>query len=151
MRSKSLTLLAIGMLIAADQPEVGGEKRAAVKEDMKQLQGNWTVVSIQVNGKDLPQEKIGDPNASVKGDEYRIHDFRLRLVIDPTKKPKTIDMDGKDGNGKPLSMIGIYELEGDKLRICFAKPGAKERPTKTETKPDSGQSLIVYKRNKEKP
>jgi hypothetical protein len=48
-------------------------------------------------------------------------------------------------------MIGIYELEGDKLRICFAKPGAKERPTRIETKPDSGQSLTVYKRNKEKP
>ena len=151
MRWQPLTLVAIGLLMAADQPAVGGEKEAAVKEDMKQLQGNWTVVSIQVNGKDLPQDKIGDPKASVKGDEYRIHDFRLRLTIDPTKKPKTIDMDGKDGNGKPLSMIGIYELEGDTLRICFAKPGTKERPTKMETKADSGQSLIVYKRNKEKP
>ena len=151
MRWQSFTLVTIGLLMAADQPEVGGEKEAAVKEEMKQLQGNWVVVSIQVNGKDLPQDKIGDPNAAIKGDEYRIHDFRLRLMIDPTKKPKTIDMDGKDGNGKPLRMIGIYELEGDTLKICFAKPGTAERPTKMETKPDSGQSLVVYKRNKEKP
>jgi uncharacterized protein (TIGR03067 family) len=151
MRWQSLVLVALGSLMAADQPAVGGEKETAVKEDMKQLQGNWIVVSIQVNGKDLPQGKIGDPNASIKDDEYRIHDFRLRLTIDPTKKPKTIDMDGKDGNGKPLSMIGIYRLEGDTLQICLAKPGTKERPTMMETEGDTGQSLIVYKRNKEKP
>jgi len=151
MRWQSLTLVTVGLVMAASQPGLGGEKEAAVKEDMKLLQGNWTVVSIQVNSKDLPKDKIGDPNATIKGDEYRIHDFRLRITIDPTKKPKTIDMDGKDGNGKPLSMIGIYELADDTLRICFAKPGAKERPTKMETMPDSGQSLIVYKRNKEKP
>jgi uncharacterized protein (TIGR03067 family) len=151
MRYQALTLVMLGLLMAADRPDAGAEKEAAVKEDMKQLQGNWTVVSIQVNGKDLPQDKIGDPNAAIKGDEYRIHDFRLRVTIDPTKMPKTIDMDGKDGNGKPLSMIGIYELDGDALKICFAKPGAKERPTKMETKPDSGQSLIVYQRKKDKP
>ena len=151
MRWQSLILVTFASLIVASQPGVGGEKEAAVKKEMKQLQGNWTVISIQVNRKDLPKDKIGDPNATIKGDEYRIHDFRLRLTIDPTKKPKTIDMDGKDGNGKPLSMIGIYELERDTLRICFAKPGTKKRPTKMETMPGSGQSLIVYKRKNEKP
>jgi hypothetical protein len=57
-------------------------------------------------------------------------------------------MDGKDGNGKPLSMVGIYELDGDALKICFAKPGTKDRPTSFQAKPKSGESLIVYERQK---
>jgi hypothetical protein len=38
---------------------------------------------------------------SLKGDEYRIHDFRLPFTIDPTKKPRTIDMDGKKATASP--------------------------------------------------
>jgi hypothetical protein len=47
-------------------------------------------------------------------------------------------------------MIGIYELKGHMLKICFGKPGAKEPPAKMETIPKSGQSLITYERKKEK-
>ena len=145
MRWQPLTLVAIGLLMAADQPAVGDEKEAAVKEDMKQLQGNWTVVSIQVNGKDLPQDKIGDPNASVNGDEYRIHDFRLRLTIDPTKKPKTIDMIGlKTGQ---VLLTGLYELEGDTWKICLPV-GNAARPKAIKSEPGSKSGIIVYKRVK---
>ena len=126
------------------------KKDDAVEKDLQKLQGNWTVISIEVNGNKVPEDKIGDPKAVFKGERYSIHDFRLSVKIDPTKKPKTINMDGKDGNGNPLTMIGIYELEGDRLKICFAKPGEKERPSTFETKPKSGQSLIHYDRIKEK-
>jgi uncharacterized protein (TIGR03067 family) len=137
--------LASSFLVTVDEP-----KDDAVKKDLQKLQGNWTVISIEVNGNKIPEDKIGDPKAVFKGDQYSIHDFRLTITIDPTKKPKTINMDGKDGNGKPLTMIGIYEVEGDTLKICFAKPGEKERPSTFETKPKSGQSLIRYNRAKEK-
>jgi uncharacterized protein (TIGR03067 family) len=123
----------------------------AVKEDMQKLQGRWNVTSIEVNGARVPADKIGDPGAVIEGDRYAIHDFRLTITIDPTKTPKAIDMVGKEGNGKPLSMIGIFELDGDTLRICFAKPGQKQRPTTFETKANPGASLVVYQRQKENP
>jgi uncharacterized protein (TIGR03067 family) len=125
-------------------------KENAVKADMKALQGSWTVVSIEVSGTKVPDDKIGGRDAAIKGDQYSIHDFRLAVKIDPSKRPKTIDMDGKDGNGKPLSMLGIYDIEENMLKICFAKPGTKERPTKFETRQKTGESLIVYKRRLEK-
>jgi uncharacterized protein (TIGR03067 family) len=145
MRWHSLLALMVGFVVAAEEP-----KDDAVKKDLKALQGNWTVVSIEVSGTRVPEDKIGGRNAAFKGDQYSIHDFRLAVKIDPTKQPKTIDLDGKDGNGKPLSMLGIYDLDGDTLKICFAKPGTKERPTKFETRAKTGESLIVYKRRPEK-
>jgi len=145
MRWQTLVVLAAGFLVAADEP-----KDDAVKKEWKALQGNWTVVSIEVNGTKVPEDKIGGREAAFKGDQYSIHDFRLVVKIDPTKKPKTMDMDGKDGNGKPLSMTGIYELSGDTLKICFAKPGTKERPVQFKTRPKTGESLIVYKRRRER-
>ncbi|HLJ96820.1 MAG TPA: TIGR03067 domain-containing protein [Gemmataceae bacterium] len=145
MQGHLLLVFAAGFLVAADEP-----KDDAVKRDSKALQGNWTVVSIEVNGTTVPKDKIGGRDATFKGDQYSIHSFRLTVKIDPIKQPKTIDMDGKDGNGKPLSMTGIYDLDGDTLKICFAKPGTKERPAQFKTRPRTGESLIVYKRRLEK-
>ena len=145
MRWHLLLVLAVGFLVAADEP-----KDDAVKKEWKALHGNWTVVSIEVNGTKVPEDKIGGRDAAFKDKQYSIHDFRLTVKIDPTKKPKTIDMDGKDGNGKPLSMMGIYDLDGDTLKICFAKPGTKDRPGQFKTRPNTGESLIVYKRRLEK-
>jgi uncharacterized protein (TIGR03067 family) len=145
MRWHLLLVLMVGLLGGADEP-----KDDAVKKDLKALQGNWTVVSIEVNGTKVPDDRIGGRNAAFKGDQYSIHDFRLTVTLDPTKKPKTIDMVGKDGNGKPLSMVGIYDVDGDMLKICFAKPNTKVRPVQFETRPQTGESLIVYKRSPEK-
>ncbi len=145
MRWHVVLVLTVGLLRGADEP-----KDDAVKKDWKGLQGNWAVVSIEVNGIKVPDDKIGGRNAAFKGDQYSIHDFRLTVTIDPTKRPKTIDMVGKDGNGNPLSMVGIYDLEGDTLKICFAKPSTKVRPIQFETKPQTGESLIAYKRSPEK-
>jgi len=50
--------------------------------------------------------------------------------VDRTRKPKAIDLIFEDGSGKSDSFPGIYELDGDMLKICsrFSKEG--ERPTK---------------------
>jgi uncharacterized protein (TIGR03067 family) len=119
------------------------------------MQGTWTVVSIEVNGQKLPQDKVGDAQAVIQEDHYTLHDFRLTFKLDPSKNPPTIDMQGKTGRNEPLTMIGIYELDGDTLRICFAKPSIKDRPPETDrpkefkTMPGTGASLIIYQRKKQ--
>jgi uncharacterized protein (TIGR03067 family) len=48
-----------------------------------------------------------------------------------------------------LPWTGIYELDGDTLRMCLAPPG-KKRATKLESREGSGLSLEVWKRVKAK-
>ena len=42
-------------------------------------------------------------------------------------------------------MPGIYELKGDTLKVCFAKPG-QNRPTEFTTKQGTGFLYCLYKR-----
>lgn len=116
------------------------------KEDEK-LKGMWVLTSLEKDGKSLPGEKdeivvisagkitTGKPNDQAE----------TRYKVDSTKNPKTIDITPETAD---LGVIrGIYQIEGDVLKICTGQPG-KERPTRFETKPDSGHSLAVLKRKK---
>ncbi len=39
-----------------------------------------------------------------------------------------IDLTIVEGDDAGKTQVGIVEVDGDKLRICFAIPGATERP-----------------------
>jgi uncharacterized protein (TIGR03067 family) len=68
----------------------------------------------------------------------------LTLKIDSTKKPKTMDIRPE---GERDTILAIYELTGDTLRVCWS-PAGKERPTDFASKPGSGCSFVVLKRAK---
>jgi uncharacterized protein (TIGR03067 family) len=67
----------------------------------------------------------------------------LEYKLDPTAKPKRIDVIVEDGK----IARGIYQLEGDTLKLCFDKDAGGERPTKFATD-DTTYGLIVLKRKK---
>jgi uncharacterized protein (TIGR03067 family) len=61
-------------------------------------------------------------------------------TADPTQAPKTIDLHSK---GK--TELGIYEIAGDTMRVCFAAPGMP-RPTDYETRPGDGRTFAAWRR-----
>ncbi len=68
------------------------------------------------------------------------------IKFDPTQTTKTVDCLLLSGTGKGKTGLGIYELNGDDLRICWAITGLKEgRPTEFSDRPDENQALITYK------
>jgi uncharacterized protein (TIGR03067 family) len=73
--------------------------------------------------------------------------FKAKFRIDPTKKPKTIDYTMTEGPTKGKTQLGIYELDGDTVKFCFAAPG-KERPTEFTAAEGSHRTLSVWKRKK---
>ena len=64
--------------------------------------------------------------------------------LDPAAKIKAIDITGEQGR----TASGIYELDGDTLKICVPERSGTVRPT--EMKPDGKQvAVVTLKRIKE--
>src|SRR3979490_1548921 len=68
----------------------------AVKKEMAQLDGEWSMVSGEANGIPLSEAMVktgkraakdGETSITFDGQPY----FKAKFSIDPTKKPKTID------------------------------------------------------------
>ena len=131
------------------------EDNEAVKKDLAQLQGEWSMVSGSADGQPMPVEMAKQMKRVCKGDEATITMagqiyLKAKITIDPSKKPKTIDYQMTDGFTKGQKQLGIYELEGESFKSCFGKPGA-ERPTDFTSKPGDGRTLSVWKREREAP
>jgi len=94
------------------------------------LQGTWTIESI--NGQSA-QEGTPPMTLSFDGDKYSQAigtdvNERGAFKLDASKKPTPIDLTIMEGGDAGKTQLGIVEVEGDKLRICFAMAGGTERP-----------------------
>ena len=125
----------------------------AIKKDLTQLQGEWTMVSGSADGQPMPDEMRKQMKRICKGDETttmmagQIY-FKAKITIDPSKQPKTIDYQMTEGFTKGQKQLGIYEVDGDTFKSCFGKPGG-ERPADFTSKPGDGRTLSVWKREKQ--
>ena len=152
MRLHAVVALGLACLVAALTIGRAGAQDDAAKREMKKLEGIWATVSIEAAGEKVTdKDKIKTRKLTTKGDKYtlKVGDETVEGTIDinPTKKPKTIDVKPASGSNKGKTLLGIYELDGDSLKICLAPPG-KDRPTAFSTAAEDGQQLVVYKREK---
>jgi uncharacterized protein (TIGR03067 family) len=124
----------------------------AVKKEMAQLEGEWSMVSGEANGQSMPREAVqsgkrvakdGETTITIGGQVY----LKAKFTIDPAKKPRAIDYAMTEGPTKGKTHLGIYELDGDTVKFCFAAPG-KDRPTDFTAKEGSQRTLSVWKRDK---
>jgi uncharacterized protein (TIGR03067 family) len=141
-----LAAVAAGLSVGADA------KDDAVKADLEKLKGTWALVSAERDGKKAPEDEVKKTRITFKGDQFLFPDEsgvatskKGTIKIDPSKKPKAMDAidDGPDGK----TSLGIYAIDGDDYKVCFAPPG-KERPAEFGSKPGSGNIYQVWKRAK---
>jgi uncharacterized protein (TIGR03067 family) len=124
----------------------------AAKKDLDRMQGDWAAESYVADGMALPDDDAQALFRTVKGDEYSVARYtktigKGRFTLDASKKPCCIDALSAAAPKGSKPILGIYELNGDTFRMCFAAPG-KDRPTAFESKPGSGWTLVVWKREK---
>jgi uncharacterized protein (TIGR03067 family) len=142
-----LTFSAVATLAAADEPAT------AAGEDIRQMQGEWIVVSSERDGQAAPEREIASIRRKVSGKTIEVElagqegivTLTSDFTLDATKDPKTIDVVRKDGPSQGVPTLAIYELKDGELRICSAPPG-QPRPTSFETKPGTGHTMTVWKR-----
>jgi uncharacterized protein (TIGR03067 family) len=147
---KKLTILLLLSFAPLFISLVNAAEDEAVKKDLAQLQGEWTMVSGSANGESMSEEMRKEMKRLCKGDEITVMMgdqvfLKAKLTLDPTKKPKTIDYEMTEGFTKGKKQLGIYEINGDTFKACFSSPGS-ERPT--EFKAGDGLTYSEWKRKK---
>jgi uncharacterized protein (TIGR03067 family) len=146
MKRHALAILAVSLTLAASARTQDGDKKA------DQFEGTWSIVSLELNGKKLPEDEIKGGQVTVQGNGYTTkfggRTFKGTFKTDPTKKPKALDVTPADGPNAGKVALAIYELDGDTLKVCSALPG-KDRPTEFASKEGSQHEVIVYRRVKQ--
>jgi uncharacterized protein (TIGR03067 family) len=121
-------------------------------KDEEKIQGNWTIVSREFIGQKAPEAELKALKVTIKDGTLTITDgtkkHAITYKLDPSKKPKAIDLTNLDGkDGKDLT-LAIYELDDDNLKLCWSEKAPEHRPTKFASDEGSAQTIIVFKREK---
>jgi uncharacterized protein (TIGR03067 family) len=129
----------------------GKDKETAIREELARFEGSWRFDSVELEGKAEAIEAFKGIRLVLKGDHFTMAipnaSHEGTYTVDPTARPKTIDVTFTDGPEKGKTSYGIYELEGDTYKVCIGLTG-KPRPTEFASKPGSGHVLEVLKREK---
>ena len=142
MKWNLLVVLVIGALLGANAND-------ETDKELEKLQGTWILVSVETKGQALPKDKIVQNTLVISGQRFipmsggkvlREATFK----IDVTKNPKWIDQISQDKDGKSAVRPGLYELNGETLRLAFDR----ERPMELKTTTDSNLNITVYEREK---
>jgi uncharacterized protein (TIGR03067 family) len=144
MRRLFVTLLFIFALTPAAHSETG-------QEEGKMIQGTWLPVTAELGGKEFPEEVRKTIKLVLKADTYVVtvgkESDEGTCKLDPAKKPKALDITGVKGPNMGKTILAIYELTGDTLRVCYDLSGTA-RPTEFKTSPGTQLFLVTYRREK---
>lgn len=155
------TLVIVATLVSsvalkAEEPPQGlsyPDDRRQTLVDLAKLQGSW----VRVLGENEARRSTAPESwtATYEGDRLTLESggqhYRTGLVtLDASRMPRAINTWDLDGPNKDAVFPGIYEFDGDKLKVCFARPGEK-RPTEFKADGSAGGGFIFYVYERRKP
>lgn len=115
------------------------------------LQGTWLPSAAELGGTAFPDEVRKTIKLAVQDDKYTVTVGPAvdqgTLKLNPAATPKQLDITGTKGPNKGRTILGIYERDGDTLRICYDLSG-KSRPTEFKTAEGTQLFLVTYTREK---
>jgi uncharacterized protein (TIGR03067 family) len=116
------------------------------------LDGTWLPTSAELGGQPFPEEVRKTIKLVIKDDKYTVtvgtQADQGTVKRMPSATPKALDITGTEGPNKGKTILAIYELKGDTLRVCYDLSG-KKRPTEFKTESGTQLFLVEYKRQKE--
>jgi uncharacterized protein (TIGR03067 family) len=142
---------AIALVFAAGAADE--KKEDPADKERAKLAGAWVLESRTLGGRKFPATGDAEVRLTFDGNKVTLKAGGEvvqagTFEVDPGGKPKTIDIKITEGDGKGATVQGIYELDGDKLKICGVRGGP--RPTKFDSPEGSKAVLTELKRDKKK-
>ena len=149
----TLGLLGTGVSMATQEapaagavPQAAKAKPGQARTDKDLIQGVWIPQSLERGAGRSPKNMLAPIKLEFAGDKliFRVgaESAKSTYLLRSKRRPKQIDY---NHNGK--TVLGIYELQADELKLCLSDPDQK-RPTEFKTAEDSEQTLIVLRRQK---
>jgi predicted RecB family nuclease len=149
-----------------ERPDFGQTRADAAKEELRELQGEWVLVeSTSPEGTVTDYDGDGGPGVGnvhqakllfqgdtvTTGGDWPAPSDELagRCRLNPKRRPKVIDFVLLDTSFPLRRWIGrttpgLYELEGDRLRLCVPGDGGEKRPTGFD--PGGGNWIYTFRR-----
>jgi uncharacterized protein (TIGR03067 family) len=120
------------------------------KKDLDKMQGEWASVEMIRDGISLERDSAQAYFRTVEGEKYTISRYRKVagtgiFKLNAAKSPREIDATPQVPGAKTLK--GIYEWDGDKLKMIFGPPGG-DRPADFKCPPGAQQSYTLWEREK---
>jgi len=135
------------LLFAADPPSALPEgKTPAEKAAVSPLEGGYTIVSGEKDGKPIPEERIKGSIVRFTGDRIVGTDkdkkefFAATYTLDTSKKPWAIKM--KSVSPKEAEAVGLVKKDGNTVTIVYSLPDAA---APVEFRTQKHQHLFVMK------
>lgn len=153
MTVRITSILAVLLLVAVIgrvEAEEKDTREEDARKDLQLMQGTWQLDSHESNDKAKVDIKnrtlfIGSELYLVRDGNKVVQVGTLRLSLGRT--PKRVDVVVRKGLHADNTMLGIYEVKGDTLKICI-DPEGEGRPSKFVAKTETSQFVAVYKRVK---
>src|SRR5262245_48199095 len=122
-------------------------------EEAKGLEGKWVLAEGRANGENLPGGVRGHVRLIVIADEMilytdRGHNSRFVYRLNTKATPNIVDLVGIDGKDKDKNLLGVYELKGDRLKVCRTLNAKIERPK--EFTAEAGSKCVIEEWRREK-
>jgi uncharacterized protein (TIGR03067 family) len=124
-----------------DEPELP-EQRA--RAELELLQGPW----FSVLGRRQAELLIAGGHFTIRFEDDII--YMGTFELDPDARPRAMDMRIDEGpaSHKGKTALCIYELTGDTLRWCVARPGSKERLAGFPSEYNANYLYLAFRREK---
>jgi uncharacterized protein (TIGR03067 family) len=147
---KRWTLFA-GILVAYSGLLMGNLQAADPPTELEAIAGKWQPTEADLGGNKIDQLVLDSARVTYEGDKYTIEinnkSERGTISLDPKKDPKAMDIFPTEGENNGKTLLAVYEVKGDELKICYSL-SPTVRPENFE--PASNTLLLVkFKRVKE--
>jgi uncharacterized protein (TIGR03067 family) len=146
--------VAVAGVAVADEPKAD-TKKAAVAKALETFAGTWEIATVQPEGatKDARRVVFNKDGTYAAQDKDGKELWAGTFEIDPAATPKVWDHRSHDAKKEGKDLLGIYDLDGDKLKVAcvFGQWKGKEwvgKPRPKAIDPKEADVVIELKRVK---
>lgn len=151
----AVMFIIVGLKVAADEPKVNEAKKKAIDKALEGFAGTWEIAAAHPEGitkdarklvfrKDMTYAALDKDNKELWGGTFD---------LDPTASPKIWDHRSHESQKKGGDALGIYELDGDNLKVSCVVGTWKGKewtgkPRPTEFKQPAADAVLELRRAK---